>query len=150
MKSLLSIIGVKEFEKAAAKATRRAAKATLAVGGSYLGMVGSEIVRVEGQSSKTSKGSLSAKAVAGTVQRHSNPKAKATKPTRAPAATSVTVVVAERLVGLGVKGKSSRGAVRVIEVAAPATKQSINRALKAEKPPLAVVKTLSKKRLSHG
>lgn len=47
MKSLLSIIGVKEFEAAAAKATRRAAKATLAVSGSYLGMIDGHLVTVK-------------------------------------------------------------------------------------------------------
>lgn len=55
MKSLLSIIGVLAFEEAAARATRRAAKATLAVGGSYLGMIDGELVRVEAKSSADQK-----------------------------------------------------------------------------------------------
>jgi hypothetical protein len=46
MKSLLELIGVEEFEQAATRAVRRAARETLASGGSYVGLLNGKLVRV--------------------------------------------------------------------------------------------------------
>ena len=46
MKSLLELIGVAEFERAATRAVRRAANETLAAGGTYLGLTNGRIVKV--------------------------------------------------------------------------------------------------------
>jgi len=54
MKSLLDVIGVEEFERAMRRAVRRAARETLAAGGSYLGIVDGKLVRV-GPRTKSSK-----------------------------------------------------------------------------------------------
>jgi hypothetical protein len=46
MKSLLQLIGVNEFERAATRAVRRAARDTLASGGSYLGLIDGKLFKV--------------------------------------------------------------------------------------------------------
>lgn len=46
MKSLLELIGVENFEKAASRAVRRAANETLAAGGTYLGLLNGKLVEV--------------------------------------------------------------------------------------------------------
>ena len=46
MKSLLQLIGVRAFEAAAARGARRAARETLRLGGSYLGLLDGKLVKV--------------------------------------------------------------------------------------------------------